>query len=58
MKKPAEYVSAQALGPSLSVAQAEQAVAAALADAEKYHSLLAQALRKATQPPAAPFVPA
>jgi len=47
MKKPAEYVSAQAQGPSLSVAQAEQAVAAALADAEKYRMLLARAIQRA-----------
>lgn len=46
MKTPAEYVAQQAQGPHLSLVQAEQAVAAALADAEKYRMLLAQALRK------------
>jgi protein-disulfide isomerase-like protein with CxxC motif len=47
MKTPAEYVAAQLQGPSLSVAQAEQAVAAALADAERYRYLLLRAIQRA-----------
>lgn len=58
MKTPAEYVAAAhakqpiALGPVVPLIVAERAVAAALADAEKYKNLLMSAVRRAT--PTAP----
>lgn len=62
MKTPAEYIAAAwqpdpdpwpAGGlPFVPLAQAEAAVATALADAEKYRTLLAQAVRNATPQPA------
>lgn len=64
MKTPPEYLAATwqpepdpwpAGGvPFVPVAQAEAAITAALADAEKYHRLLASAIRNATSPTPCP----